>query len=278
MVAAVEIEAGRATGIRLSDGTVIHADRIVLAAGTYGSPTILMRSGIGPGDPLRDLGIPVEVDLPGVGSNLADHPAVELDTGWRGVVATGPSMNSIAPFRSGGRTANSAPDLMFWVGDPIGDEAAFTIETVLLKPAARGSVRLRSADHSDLPRITLPSLDESADVDRLIESIRSAFEIARRPELRQFVGDALPAEPRTAKAWRQFFAANAYSIPHVVGTCAMGPAADRDAVVDARGSVHGIEGLSVIDASIIPDAPAGFPHLITIMLAEQLSEQLLGAP
>ena len=67
---------------------------------------------------------------------------------------------------------------------------------------------------------------------------------------------------------------NAYSIPHVVGTCAMGPSPEDGAVVDSLGRVHGVDGLSIIDASIIPDAPSGFPHLVTIMLAERLAEQL----
>ena len=78
----------------------------------------------------------------------------------------------------------------------------------------------------------------------------------------------------TPEAWRDLIVENAYSIPHVVGTCAMGPSPERGDVVDAGGRVHGVDRLLVVDASIIPDAPSGFPHLITIMLAEHLAEAI----
>lgn len=104
---------GRAVGVRLLDGTTLAADEMILAAGTYGSPTILMRSGIGPADDLRATGLGVVVDLPGVGSNLADHPAVDLDSGWHDAGSAGPIAHSIATFRSSTAGLGEAPDLMF---------------------------------------------------------------------------------------------------------------------------------------------------------------------
>ena len=273
-VGTLVVEAGRATGVRLVDGTEIRAGWIVLAAGTYGSPTILMRSGIGPAEHLRGVGIDVRIDLPGVGANLADHPGVELDSGWRGPATSGPILHSIATFRSRGAPTGGAPDLMFWVTDPDSDEAGLWFDPILLKPESRGSIRLRSSDPSSSPRITLPGLREAADVERLVEGYRRGLELAHRPEVRRLSQEAPPAEPATTDEARRRVIENAYSIPHVVGTCAMGPSAEDGAVVDALGRVHGIERLSVIDASIIPDAPAGFPHLVTIMLAEHLSEKL----
>jgi len=273
-VASLLVEAGRATGVRLVDETEIRAGWIVLAAGTYGSPTILMRSGIGPAEHLRGLGIDVRVDLAGVGSNLADHPGVELDSGWRGPATSGPILHSIATLRSTGAPTGSAPDLMFWAIDPDSDEAGFWFDPILLKPVSRGSVRLRSADPAALPRITLPGLREPADIDRLVEGYRRGLELANRPEVRSLSTEAPPSEPRTADEARRRVLENAYSIPHVVGTCAMGPSPEGGAVVDALGRVHGVDRLSVVDASIIPDATAGFPHIVTIMLAEQLSEKL----
>ncbi len=274
-VASVTLEHGRATGVRLLDGGAIRAEWVVLAAGTYGSPAILMRSGIGPADHLTELGIGVRVDLPGVGANLADHPAVDLDSGWRGSATTGPILHTIASFRSQTPTFDGAPDLMFWFSDPDGDEPGLWLDPVLLKPRSRGSVRLRSSDPADPPRIALPGLRESADIERLAEAYRRGLEIARRPGIRRLATDAPPADPATPEELRRRVVDNAYSIPHVVGTCAMGPSTGGG-VVDALGRVHGIERLSVIDASIIPDAPSGFPHLITIMLAEHLSERLPG--
>ncbi len=274
MVAAVLLQGGRATGVRLVDGTVIRAGRIVLSAGTYGSPTILMRSGIGPGDHLRALEVDVRVDLPGVGSNLADHPGVELDPGWRGTGTTGPILHTIATFRTSYASPDGAPDLLFWVTDPHGDEPGFWFESVLLKPEARGSVRLRSIDPADPPRITLPSLHEPRDIDRLAEAYRLGLELANHPSVRRLAADAAPSEPATPEAMRRRIIENSYSIPHVVGTCAMGPSPEAGAVVDALGRVHGIEGLNVIDASIIPGPPSGFPHIVTIMLAERMSAML----
>ena len=272
-VAAVIIDGDRANGVRLADGTEIRADRTVLSAGTYGSPTILMRSGIGPADDLRGLGIEVRVDLPGVGSNLADHPGVELDAGWRGTGTPGPILHSIATFRSSKASPGAAPDLMFWVVDPHGDEPGFWFESVLLKPDARGSVRLRSADPGDPPRISLPRARDP-DVDRLAEAYRLGLELANHASIRRQATEPAPSAPSTPGALRRQITAAAYSIPHVVGTCAMGPSAEAGAVVDALGRVHGIEGLSVIDASIIPEPPSGFPHIVTIMLAEHLSDRM----
>ena len=277
-VARIVLESGRATGVELLDGTQIQAGWIVLAAGTYGSPVVLLRSGIGPAEHLRSLGIEIVVDLPGVGANLADHPAVDFDTGWQGQGTTGPILHSIATFRSADAPADEAPDLMFWLTDPDPAEPGFWLDPILLKPESRGSVRLRSADPSAAPRITLPGVQADRDVERLVEAYQLALELTERPEVRPLLDRMPPSRPATADEWRRRIVENAYSIPHVVGTCAVGPSPDRGAVVDALGRVHGVDRLSVIDASIIPDAPSGFPHLITIMLAEHLTDKLLAQP
>ena len=276
-VADIVLEGKRATGVRLSDGSTIRADRVVLAAGTYGSPAILLRSGIGPADELRSLDIAVRLDLPGVGANLADHPAVELELGYRGAGREGPALHSIATFRSSAAAAEDPLDLMLWTADPQGDPPAFSIDAVLMKPASRGSVRLRSADPHDPPRIDLPGLRAASDVDRLAEAHLRARELASRPELRRWCDEPEPLGSDEPKALRSAIRAERYSIPHVVGTCSMGRSPEDGAVVDASGSVHGAERLSVIDASIIPEPTAGFPHLATIMIAERLSERIAAA-
>jgi choline dehydrogenase len=273
----VILDARRAIGVRLVDGTDIHADAVILAAGTYGSPSILMRSGIGPGEDLRSVGVDIQVDLPGVGANLADHPGVDLDSGWRGRGSDGPILHSIATFRSSSAASGSGPDLMFWASDPEGDDGRFYFDPILVRPRSRGSVRLRYADPTEPPRIALPGVRESADIDRLIEGYRIGLELANRPEIRSLSREPAPADPGDAAAWRQTVVANAYSIPHVVGTCAMGPSPEKGAVVDSLGRVHGVAGLAVVDASIMPDPPSGFPHIITIMIAEHLSEKLAAA-
>ncbi len=270
----VLLDAGRATGVALVDGTEIRAGAVILAAGTYGSPTILMRSGIGPADHLRLVGVEVRLDLPGVGANLADHPGVDLDSGWRGTISDGPILNSIVTFNSSTTPSARGPDMMFWASDPAGDEPRFYFDPILLRPHARGSVRLRSADPSEPPRITLPDIREAADLERLEEGYRRGLELANRPEIRRLSTEPAPSGPASAAALRRAVVENAYSLPHVVGTCAMGPSPEGDAVVDALGRVHGVAGLAVVDASIMPEPPSGFPHIITIMIAEHLSAKL----
>ena len=273
-VASILIEAGRATGVRLLAGGEIRAGWVVLAAGTYGSPSVLMRSGIGPADHLRDVGIDVLNDLPGVGRNLADHPGVDLDSGWKGDgPANAPVLHSIATFRSSSQGAASAPDLMFWVTDPAGQGQSFYLDPILLKPSGRGFVRLRSKDPGDKPRITLPDLTD-ADVDRLADAYLRGLELASHGAVRRLASGARPPTPGSREELRNRVRSGAYSIPHVVGTCRMGPnPADGD-VVDALGRVHGIEALSVIDASIIPEPPTGFPQIVTIMIAEHIAANL----
>jgi choline dehydrogenase len=273
-VADVVLDGTQATGVRLVDGTVIEAGQVVLCAGAFGSPAILMRSGIGPAEHLRDIGVPSRLDLPGVGANLADHPAVYVECDYRGKARISPILHLIATFHSSARPADEPPDMMLWMSDPAGEPASFDIDVVLLKPRSRGSCRLRSADPAEPPAITLPSLSDPYDVERLAEGYLRAHELAERPEIRRLCAGPPSAAPTGDAELRDLISAESYSIPHVVGTCAMGPRPDDGAVVDASGRVHGTDALIVADASIMPDVPSGFTHIPTIMMAERLSELL----
>lgn len=271
-VASVVVEGDRATGVRLVDGTEIRARRVVLAAGTYGSPPLLLRSGIGPAPQLREVGSPVVVDLPGVGANLADHPAVAVDSGWQRNAVDGPVLHTIGTFRSTLAAPSDAPDLMVWVADPVGDDPTFELESVLMKPHSRGSVRLRSCDPTATPQITLPGVQGERDTQRLVAGY-GLIDLATRPEICRLATRAAPTLPPAGNLRRRVVE-ESYPVPHVVGTCRMGPSDDDAAVVDPLGRVHGVEGLSVIDASIIPEPTAGFPHLVAIMLPDRLGETL----
>jgi choline dehydrogenase len=163
---------------------------------------------------------------------------------------------------------------MFWLCDPEGEPPAAAIGVVLLKPLSRGSVRLRSADATDAPRIQLPTLDGRSDVERLAEGYLRALELANRPELRALCTGAAPTALRNDDELHERIRAEAFSVPHVVGTCAMGPRPDDGAVVDASVRVHGVDGIYVVDASIMPTVPSGFTHVPTIMIAERLAEQI----
>jgi choline dehydrogenase len=273
-VDAVVLEGDRAVGLRLVGGTVIEAGVVVLSAGTYGSPAILLRSGIGPAKHLRSVGVAVKVDLPGVGANLSDHVAVDIDCGYRGIAREAPLLHVVATFHSSTTPSGEAPDLMLWLSDPVGDPAGFEINPCLMRPRSRGSVTLRSADPAEAPRIELPGLRDPLDVQRLAEAFVRGLEVARRPEIRRLCAEPPSPDVRDDAEARSLVEAGAYSIPHVVGTCAMGPRSDDGAVVDALGRVHGVDGLCVVDASIVPNGPSAFTHLPTIMLAERLSEEI----
>jgi choline dehydrogenase len=148
-----------------------------------------MRSGIGPAEHLRSVGVPVRVELPGVGANLADHPAATIDCGYRGTSRAAPVLHVVATFHSAAISTAEAPDLMLWISDPAGDPASLELDVVLLRPASRGSVRLRSADPAEPPRIELPGLREQADAKRLAEGYLRGLEVAGRPELRRLCPD-----------------------------------------------------------------------------------------
>jgi GMC oxidoreductase len=137
-------EGTRATGVRLLGGPVIEAGWVVLCAGTYGSPAILMRSGIGPVGHLRAHGIGVRVNLPGLGANLADHGGVDIDCGYAGPARAAPVLHLLATFRSSAASSGEAPDLLLWLSDPRGDPPVFEIDAGLLKTSSRGRVRRAS--------------------------------------------------------------------------------------------------------------------------------------
>ena len=210
---------------------------MVLCAGTYGSPPILMRSGVGP-------------------------------------ARTAPIFHLLATFRSSATPSDQAPDLMLWLFDPRGDPPVFEIDAGLLRPRSRGTVRLRSADPAEPPRIELPGLRDPSDAGRLAEASLRGLEVAGRPEIRRLCADPPAPPPRSAGQAQELVRANGYSFPHVTGTCAMGPRPDDGGVVDTSGRVHGTHRLSVIDASIIPNGPAAFTHIPVVMTAERLSEHL----
>jgi choline dehydrogenase len=257
MVDRIEFRGDRAAGVVLADGSRVDASHVVLCAGVYGSPAILLRSGIGPqGD---------RVDLLGVGANLADHPAVSIEGGGVPSGRTEPVLHAVATWHSMGRDRRETPDLMLWISDPEEEPPTFELTIVLLRPKSRGTVRLRSSDPNDPPVIELPSLQHPDDVTRLAEGYRRALDVIGQPTLATYrIGvDTVPAAD--LEAWIR---SEAYSLPHTVGTCAMG------SVVDSDGGVFGVEGLSVVDASVLPDAPSGFSHIPTVMLAERLSVRI----
>ena len=265
------IQNGQLTGVRLADGETIATGRVILSAGVYGSPAILLRSGVGPREDLEALGIETVCDSPAVGSNLHDHAVLVID--YRTSDPPGPG-GTQAMLTWGDRTPDA--HVRFHVF-PIGptEEASGPILSFLIglmQPRSRGRLTLTSSDPVAPPRIDLGLLSNGRDAPDLSDGVRIAREIAATPPLVEHLDDELwpgssvESEDALTSAVKQ--QVSPYN--HAVGTCRMGRRGEG--VVDANGSVHGIPSLWVIDAAIMPSIPSANTNLPTLMLAEHLAE------
>ncbi|QDE34229.1 FAD-dependent oxidoreductase [Microbacterium foliorum] len=287
-VHSVIVEEGRAVGVRLGSGADsedVFADEVVLSAGAIGSPVILLRSGIGPADELADLGIPVVVDAPGVGKNLHDHllsPVIFTTERPVGPPQPGVSVTQSHLFwRS--RDDLAEPDTQpihfsvpMW-GDlePRGDDG-FTLMAGLVTPHSRGTLTLSGPDLDDPPLIDLAALADERDVASLAASVRQCRRIGGQPALADEWGatEVYPGPDVPDDGIEDWVRRTAITYHHQVGTCRMG--SDSDAVVDPLLRVRGLEGLSVIDASVIPTVPTGNTNAPAAMIGELGARFLLG--
>jgi choline dehydrogenase len=280
LVDRIEFDRDRAVGVRLVDpAQTILADQVVLAAGVYGTPAILLRSGVGPSPHLRELGLWVTCELGGVGAHLQDHPLLWLQFG-----TTAKPQSAGQPIRQMLLTTSSAEssraDLQIFPSGPTASEDGSSVQLLagVMRPDSRGSLSLASLDPRVPPRIDLRLLSDPADLTRLVAALRHARAIAASAPLagnltdEQWPGARVQSEEELARAIREPASSVRFSsYQHGVGTCRMGPGTDRMAVVSARGVVHGINGVRVVDASIMPTIPAANTNLPTIMVAERLA-------
>ena len=290
LVTRIPVRDGRAQGVvYVRDGQEREARarrEVILCAGTVGSPQILLLSGIGPAAHLRSLGIPVVLDLPGVGANLQDHLRVALTWESRAPLGlsraeqdeaarawardrTGPLTNPGLGAGAFVRTspALDAPDVQIV---PTGSPAAgtFSLNVALLRPASRGEIRLRSVDPREAPAIRANYLAEASDLETLVRGVAVARRIAGAPALAPFRGrQQSPDESAGDEALRRHIRENATTFFHPVGTCRMGTG--PQAVVDSHLRVRGVAGLRVIDASVMPTLVGGATHASTVMIAEK---------
>jgi choline dehydrogenase len=309
------IENGRATGldyVKAGQGHRVHAEReVILCGGTYNSPQLLMLSGIGPADHLRETGIDVVHDLPGVGANLSEHPvmlnayeASHTDTFLNQIrldraVVSGLRWHLLrtGPFATNGTAGHvfyksrpqlERPDVQM-VFSSIANESrlwfpglagsglhVFNGRVGTLYPQSRGQVRLRSADPVDRPRILLNLFRERADVDDMIRALRIAREIYRTAPMAKMIRrEIAPGEDAKSDAdLEAAIRAQGHNRHHPLGTCAMG--VGPNAVVDAALKVRGLDGLRVIDASVIPEQTGGNINIPTIMIAEKAADMIRG--
>jgi choline dehydrogenase-like flavoprotein len=308
-VLGLELDGNRVLGVRLRRGPrgeqVVRAEReVVLCAGAIGSPQLLLLSGIGPADELRQVGLQARHELRGVGRNLQDHPFVTIIwevTDQRTLYGadkpkpmaewvlrrTGPLSSTVAEVVAFVRTRGGLPaaNIQFHMGAAYFDDHGaeeydghcMVIAPVLVSPRARGQVWLRSSDPTDKPRIITNTLGPPDDVASMLAGMRMAREIANQSPLKETIvkelkpgTDAVDDEELAADLRRRLML-----IYHPVGTCRMSDT-DQDAVVDSQLRVHGVEGLRVADASIMPIIPGGNTNAPTIMIAEKAADLIRG--
>jgi choline dehydrogenase len=274
--------------IRDGEPQEIRAELVMLCGGTFGTPPVLLRSGIGPAAELRALGIEVVADRPGVGANLHDQPFVLMS--WEGSAEIARAM---ADHAAGGfapdeqvmaKVASSLdPDVFDMHILPYSpthrsDDGSWTWHAGAgcLLPRSRGRVWLTSADPEALPRIDhrFYSDPEGHDLAVLTEGVARMRELAAQPGLRELLGAEVapgPAGQTEPSEIHAYLRAHVDSYWHPVGTCAMGPAGDPDAVCDGTGTVHGLSGCLVADCALMPVVPRATTAMPAAVIGERVA-------
>jgi choline dehydrogenase len=300
------LEDGRASGVRyLRDGVFVDARaerEVVLSAGAYGSPQLLMLSGIGPAKHLREHGIDVVLDQPNVGAHLQEHPMALINWSCRTPETLDDAANPkhLLPWLLGGRgklSSNVGEAAVHWKSDP-GLRApdfqlvfgpvyywehgfrktgapALSVGLAYIGPTSRGKVTLRSADPTDHPRILNNMLSQGEEVEAMLRAVDFVRDIASRAPFSTRLGEELnpSAKLRSKRDLTGWLRATCEHEYHPTCTCRMG--SPEDSVVDAQLRVHGIDGLRVIDASVMPTITSGNTNAPTLMIAERGAEFLL---
>jgi choline dehydrogenase len=270
----VLVERGQAVGVAIDDG-IVRADEIVLSAGAVGSPHLLLLSGIGPAAVLRAAGLDVVLDLPGVGADVSDHPDVYLP--W---TPSRPLPGAPAPLHSALNTGDL--ELQPWLTPfpAVGTGDDLVLRVALQREQSRGRLVLDPADPTALPRIEQRYLTEEADRRRLRDGVRLAVELLRSPAVAPLVArrggppDEVLADDTALDRWLRRSIGTAV---HLAGSARMGPPSDTGAVVDQHLRVRGVEGLRVVDTSVLPWTPSRGPAATAVMLGERAAELVLGA-
>ncbi len=278
-VQSLSIANGRVNGVvykREGAVSTVSAFTVVLCAGVYHSPQVLMLSGVGPAGELERLGIPAVNVLEGVGGNYQDHATIEMTFEGRADFTE----DSLSPrFRVMYRSDPSLPHGNFHIfqrppTDVPGLKRMMPISANLLEQRERGRIRLVSTDPGDLPEIEDAMLRHPDDLKAMTTAMEFIYELTQHESLQEFYGPLI--SPSRDEDWGEF-ARNAHgSYHHGVGTCKMGPASDPMAVVDSNLKVHGIDNLYVADASIMPVVPHANTNVTSIMIGERLSDIVKG--
>lgn len=307
----IVFEGARAVGVEVLQAgktRVIRARReVILAAGAFQTPQLLMLSGVGDQHELGQLGIPVVQHLPGVGKNLQDHPdfifgyqTQSIDTMGISIRGSARMLSEIKRFRSarrGALTSNFAeggaflktrqeldkPDVqLHFVVAMVDDHArklhagyGFSCHVCLLRPRSRGSVRLQSRDSRDSPLIDPAFFKDARDLDDMVDAFKLTRRLMNAPALAEWIKrDVFTANVRTDEEIRAVLRQRTDTVYHPVGTCRMG--VDDHAVVDPQLRVRGLQSLRIVDASVMPTLIGGNTNAPTIMIAEKAVDMIRG--
>jgi choline dehydrogenase-like flavoprotein len=303
----VVLEGKRAVGVRYMVNGVSHEVRarkeVILSGGAFGTPQLLMLSGIGPALHLQDMGIPLVHELPGVGQNLQDHVTTVLiykthkidDAMGFSLKGTWNMIKAMLEWRdkrTGWITSNVSetqgfvstegntdyPNIQLALCTGIVDDHArkmhwghgYTLHVTLMRPKSRGSVTLASRNPMDKPLIDPAFFKEKEDLQTMMTATQMGLRIMQSDGLAAYRGEMLyPFDANNPAQIENFLRDHSDTEYHPVGTCKMGPAQDPLAVVDSELRVHGLQGLRVIDASVMPHLVSGNTNAPTIMIAEK---------
>jgi choline dehydrogenase len=291
-VARVVLEHGRVVGVEYPrDGKLqqVRGSRVILCAGALQSPTLLLRSGIGPARHLAEVGIDCMVELSGVGENLMDHQGTAVFLiPQEGLAPPDDRVCQLAArYSSSLGTADDDMWLSMWspwdlaafpdMQSALGVPAISTIVVGVHDPRSRGNVRLRSSDPRVRPEVDFRMLTAPADLARLVEGLQLALDLASNrafAELYQGIGLFDPASSNDRQALETYIKSTVGGWYHAAGTCRMGTDPDDGAVVDGRLQVHGVDALHVVDASVMPTIPRAPTNLSSIAIGERAAELL----
>ena len=314
LVERVTIENGRATGVEIevagSKRRITAAREVVLSAGSFGSPQLLMLSGVGDGAALGAMGIEVKHNLPAVGRGLGDHPAAAVAMRTRNPTSYGLSWGALPrdvwniaeyAFARGGPLASnlleahgftrSRPDLdrpdlqLVFIpahrnasGFPIPFGHGYSVLSINVRPKSRGAVTLASPDPRAPPVIDPNLFEDTEDLDVVVRGLNLGRRILAAPSFQPLKSHEILPGPsvNTDEEWRDYVRRSVVTVHHPCSTCRMG--GDAGSVVDPQLRVRGIEGLRVADASVIPKLVAGNTNAGVVMVAEKAADLILGKP
>ena len=309
----IVIEKGHAVGVEYEKNGVKRQARashsVIISCGAIKTPQLLMLSGIGPADDLKALDIAPIQDLPGVGRNLQDHLAVtsafhclkpvtlnhltqplkKLSVGLQWLL-TRSGIGASNIWEMGGLVySNQAavhPNLQYhftpvyseWQGREIRLQQGYQLNCDQLRPKSKGEIKLRTRDPRERPAVFFNYLSDPHDVQELVEGMSMMNELLTQPAFDEFRGSRITPAPAITNGTEleNWVRANASTDYHPCGTCRMGT--DEHAVVDQKLRVHGVEGLRVVDASVMPDILSGNLNAPTQMIAERAADYLMGRP